>query len=112
MLQHKFEKLDLYNLLRLPEEEHVIPFDQFKNTCELFRSEVFKLHEKGEIDYATHLEGDIEKVIKHGMDNVGMYHAKRPLLKNKDGNITSEDLTILYYYHNRLTGYSFENFIR
>jgi len=112
MLRHKFEKLDLYNLLRLPEEEHIIPYDQFKYSCEMLRNNIFDLHKKGEIDYAPHLEGDIEKIIKHGMENVGMYHAKRPLLRNKAGNITSEDLSLLYYYHNRLTGYSFENFIR
>ena len=112
ILLHKFVKLDLYHLLRLPEEEHIIPYDQFKNSCELLRDKIFKLHRKGEIDYAPQLEGDIEKVIKHGMENVGMYHAKRSLLRNKEGNITSEDLTILYYYHNRLTGYSLENFIR
>ena len=50
-------------------------------------------------------------MIKHGLDNVGIFHLKRPLLKNKQGNIITRDLNILYYYHNRLVGYDLEKFI-
>jgi glycerol-3-phosphate O-acyltransferase len=39
---------------------------------------------------------------------VGMYHAKRPLVKNEGGNIETQDLSLLYYYHNRLEGYGLE----
>ena len=34
------------------------------------------------------------------------------LKKTKDGNITSEDLNLLYYYHNRMNGYGLEKYIR
>ena len=54
---------------------------------------------------------EIDDVIRHGIKYVGMYHAKRPLMRTKDGNITSEDLTLLYYYHNRLNGYGLDNFV-
>ena len=40
--------------------------------------------------------------------NVGIFHLKRPLLKNRDGNIITRDLNILYHYHNRLTGCCFD----
>ena len=31
-------------------------------------------------------------LIEHGLKNVGMYHAKRPLVRNKEGDLTTQDL--------------------
>ena len=72
---------------------------------------IYKLKEANKVYYATHLKGDADLVIKHGLDNVGIFHLKRPLLKNKKGNIITRDLNTLYYYHNRLVGYDLEKFI-
>jgi len=40
-----------------------------------------------------------------------MYHAKRPLIKNKKGDISTQDLNLLFYYHNRLVGYNLEKYV-
>ena len=56
-------------------------------------------------------KGEADLVIKHGLDNCGIFHLKRPLLKNKKGNVITQDLNTLYYYHNRLVGYDLEKFI-
>ncbi|MFT6873764.1 MAG: glycerol-3-phosphate O-acyltransferase, partial [Roseivirga sp.] len=56
--------------------------------------------------------GDPDQIIKHGLKNVGMYHSKRPLVRNKEGDITTQDLHVLFYYHNRLDGYELENYVR
>ena len=40
-----------------------------------------------------------------------MYHSKRTLKKDKNGNITTEDMNTLFYYHNRLVGYDLEKHI-
>jgi len=53
-----------------------------------------------------------DTVIDLGISNVGMYHTYRPLLKNKNGNIISQDLHNLYYYHNRMDGYELEKYFR
>jgi glycerol-3-phosphate O-acyltransferase len=60
---------------------------------------------------ATHLKEDMDDVIRHGLDNGGIFHLKRPLLLNKEGNIITQDFNLLYYYHNRLVGYDLEKFI-
>jgi glycerol-3-phosphate O-acyltransferase len=64
------------------------------------------LFNEGKLDIATHLTEDIDHVIALGIDNVGMYHSRRPLLKNRNGNIITQDLNNLYYYHNRMEGYN------
>ncbi len=111
MWQRQHPKLDLFGLLRLPEEDLVIPYDDFRAMCKRVRKQIYLLKEQGKVNRATHLKGDIDLVIKHGLENVGIFHLKRPLLFNKEGNIITRDLSTLYYYHNRLVGYDLEKFV-
>jgi glycerol-3-phosphate O-acyltransferase len=111
MWQKKHPKLDLFGLLRLPEEDEVIPYEEFRETCKRVRKQIYKLKEEGKANHATHLKGKIDLVIRHGLENVGIFHLKRPLLLNKEGNVITKDFNTLYYYHNRLSGYDLEKFI-
>ena len=112
IIKKQYHHLDLYNLLRLPEDELVIPYHEFKRVCDQLRQEIFRLHRADKVNIAEHLERELDAVITHGINNVGMYHAKRPLLKNKEGNIVTMDLDTLYYYHNRLQGYDLERIVQ
>ncbi|GIV36162.1 MAG: hypothetical protein KatS3mg032_0541 [Cyclobacteriaceae bacterium] len=109
--QKKHPKLDLFGLLKLPEEDLVLEYAEFRKACKRVRKHIYRLKEEGKINHATHLKGKIDLVIRHGMENVGIFHLKRPLLFNKDGNIITQDLSLLFYYHNRLTGYDLEKTI-
>ena len=108
LIKAKNAKLDLFDLIRLPEEDIVIPYEEFKEACQLVLNQIFELKKKGLIDTAPHLGRTMDEIISHGLDNVGMYHAKRPLIKDKQGNIVTEDMSLLYFYHNRLHGYALE----
>ncbi|MCH7402843.1 1-acyl-sn-glycerol-3-phosphate acyltransferase [Belliella kenyensis] len=108
MIKRENKKMDLFNLLRLPEEDLSIPYASFKAECKRVLERIFELRDKGKVHIAPHLRREIDQIITHGLENVGMYHAKRPLLKDKNGNIITEDLNLLYYYHNRLDGYDLE----
>jgi len=109
--QRKYSKLDLFGLLRLPEEELLLDYAEFRKTCKRVRKQIYRLKKDDKINYATHLKGKIDLVIRHGLENVGTFHLKRPLLMNKQGNIVTQDLNTLYYYHNRLVGYDLEKII-
>ncbi|MFN5169653.1 MAG: 1-acyl-sn-glycerol-3-phosphate acyltransferase [Cyclobacteriaceae bacterium] len=111
MWQKKHPKLDLFGLLRLPEEELELLYDEFRETCKRVRKELYHLRKEGKVYRATHLKGDIDLVIRRGLENVGIFHLNRPLIRNRKGNIITQDLTLLYYYHNRLAGYGLEQFI-
>jgi glycerol-3-phosphate O-acyltransferase len=111
MWQKKHPKLDLFGLLRLPEEDQIIDYEEFRATCKRVRKQIYELKDQGKVYHATHLKGKIDLVIRHGLDNVGIFHLKRPLLMDKDGNIITKDFNTLYYYHNRLVGYDLEKFI-
>jgi glycerol-3-phosphate O-acyltransferase len=111
MWQKKHPKLDLFGLIRLPEEDQEINYEEFRSTCKRVRKQIYQLKEEGKINHATHLKGNIDLVIRHGMENVGIFHLKRPLRFNKEGNIITQDFNLLYYYHNRLVGYDLEKSI-
>jgi glycerol-3-phosphate O-acyltransferase len=104
-------KLDLFGLLRLPEEDLELPYEEFRKSCKQVRKRIYELKAEKKVNHATHLKGDIDLVIRHGLENVGIFHLKRPLLFNKEGNIITRDLNTLYYYHNRLVGYDLEKFV-
>ncbi len=111
MWQRRHSKLDLFGLLRLPEEDLSLPYEEFRAVCKRVRKQINKLRAEDKVNRATHMKGKIDLVIKHGLENVGIFHLKRPLLFNKEGDIITQDLNTLYYYHNRLTGYDLEKFV-
>lgn len=108
LIKAKNRKLDIFDLIRLPDEDLTLTYDEFKSACQLVFDRIIDLKAQGKIDMAPHLKRDMDSVIAHGLDNVGMYHAKRPLLKDQKGNIVTEDMSLLYFYHNRLHGYGLE----
>ncbi|MBN3520569.1 1-acyl-sn-glycerol-3-phosphate acyltransferase [Algoriphagus lutimaris] len=108
MIKASNNKLDLFDLIRLPEEDITIPYEEFKVNCQRVMDQVYELKSQGLINVAPHLQQDMDAIISHGLDNVGMYHAKRPLIRDSEGDIVTEDMSLLYFYHNRLTGYGLE----
>ena len=111
MWQKKHPLLDLFGLLRLPEEELSLDYAEFRKTCKRIRKQIYQLKKEGKANHATHLKGKIDLVIRHGLENVGNFHLKRPLLMDKKGSIITKDLNTLYFYHNRLVGYDLEKLI-
>jgi glycerol-3-phosphate O-acyltransferase len=108
MIKQENKKLDLYSLLRLPEEDIFLIYVEFREACQVVLDKILELEASGKLQMAPHMKQDVDAIINHGLENVGMYHAKRPLIKNRNGNIETQDLTLLFYYHNRLDGYDLE----
>ncbi|MCB0659146.1 MAG: hypothetical protein KDC57_23555, partial [Saprospiraceae bacterium] len=54
------------------------------------------------------IRGTVEELIDDGIRNLGIFHAKKPILINNQDQLVSEDFKLLFYYHNRLTGYELE----
>ena len=111
MLRKKHDHLDLYDLLRIPREEIIISYEEFKNAFKVALQAVYRLNQEQKVFMASHLSDEPDKVIDHGLYNLGMYHSKRPLIKNKEGDLITQDLNTLFYYHNRLSGYDLENVV-
>ena len=110
MLERRNPKLDLYGVLRLADEELEIDYEEFKEAYKKLRDRIIKLHKEGKVDVADHMKERATISILDGINNVGMYHAKRPLIM-KNNKIIIQDPNTLYYYHNRMEGYELEKYI-
>lgn len=111
ILSRKHRRLDLYGILRLPEEERMIPFEQFAPIADKVRNRLKELCDQQKVQLSKHLHGDINRIIEYGIANIGIYHSQRPLKIDDERQITSENMNLLYYYHNRLMGYKLEEII-
>lgn len=111
IIRKKYQKLDFYSFLRLPVEELLIPYEEFREAAFKIRDGLYQLYEEGKVQLAPHMVDSLDSIIEHGLANVGLYHAKRPLLKNEKGDLITQNLSLLYYYHNRLHGYGLEKIL-
>ena len=68
--------------------------------------------EKGKLILSPEIKSSIDELIADGIKHLGTFHIKKPLKKNKSGEVISENFYLLYFYHNRLTGYGLEKWIK
>jgi glycerol-3-phosphate O-acyltransferase len=112
IIRKENKRFDLYSLFRIPVEDLEIEYDTFLTVFMKLRDIIFSYEKSGKIRVGNSLKsGNKEKIIQTGVNNVGTFHAKRPLLFNRKGNVVTKDLKTLYYYRNRLDGYDLEKYI-
>lgn len=112
LIRKRYKKLDIYSVLRLPVEDQKLTYLEFTNAVSRLLNRLREMAANGEIHLYHELEiPEIDTIIETGLKNLGMYDAKRPLYKSKDGFIMSEDFNLLYFYHNRLEGYGLAKYI-
>lgn len=112
ILRKQYATLALQDFLNLPSNMFIIPDAKLEKYFSHVREGLLTLAAQGEIDISEELkQGTIASMINHGLSNLGIYHHQLPLLRNKEGDITTRDICCLLYYHNRLTGYGLEKYI-
>lgn len=112
LLSKKLHHPDIFTMMRTPEEDREILWDDFKSAVKRVIDELYVLNNKDLIKLAPHMTTkELDEIIELGIENVCLYHPNLPIMRNKEGNISSEDLKLLYYYHNRLKGYGLEKCI-
>ncbi len=111
LLRKQFVNLDLYSFLRLPEDELCLEFATFKEGVRKVVQVLHELAHQDKILLAPEFEQPLAVIVDTGLNNLGMYHAKRPLLRNEKGEVITQDLNLLYFYHNRLVGYNLDRHV-
>ncbi len=111
LFRKQHSNLDLYAFLRLPEDELELKYDSFKESAANIIQVLQELAHNDKVLLAPDFEKSLDEILVTGLTNLGMYHSKRPLQKNSEGNIITEDLNLLYFYHNRLVGYNLDQYV-
>lgn len=112
MLAHENPKLDLFGLLRLPPDDYLFPFRAVEEVVAQMQAALYVQEQQEQVHLAPELHRPAADVVKEGVKNLGIYHQEQPLTFNKNGDITSADFRVLYFYHNRLNNYGLERAVQ
>ncbi len=108
---YQTEGVDVYRLFTRPEDSMIIPGKEMHDVVDRIMSKLRALADRGLVKLASHLDKDISTIIDNGIKNLIGYHVNKPLARNEKGDYITEDLKLLYFYHNRLNGYELHRFI-
>ena len=105
-------KLDLFGILRLPTDDYIFDYNVLSATVNQLQKTLIIYADKGKLILSPEIKSSIDELIADGIKHLGTFHIKKPLKKNTSGEVISENFYLLYFYHNRLTGYGLEKWIK
>ena len=96
--------LDLYGVLRLVEEDFLFDLSVMRRLIEAVQARLLELEAAGELQLSAAVRDDPNAILRDGIAHMSLYHQRLPL-SMAGGRLVSQDYHLLYYYHNRLSGY-------
>lgn len=108
-LKHEHPDLDIYDLMRVPAKGIVFEHNKFYRLLEQVQQDIFKMEKLDKVKVSEVVKGNVRELAKNALSNLGIYHTQKPFLKDKhSNNFKTQDIRLLYYYHNHLLGYDIE----
>lgn len=111
LLRRNYKELDLYSLLRLPQDDSGVQQNAMVLAIERIITRLRDMEAQKQVRLAAHLDTNAAQILLHGIQHLGLYNDKRPLKLGDDGLLHSDSLSVLHFYYNRLTGYGLEKFV-
>ena len=107
ILREDNPELDLFEAIRIPPKAFRIKYNSFVERCEACIKELQAIHEF-EVKFSKVFDESIDAIIEDGLKNLGVYHMRKVLKWIDNECLGSEDLKLLYYYHNKLIHYELD----
>jgi glycerol-3-phosphate O-acyltransferase len=105
LLRSRYPELDLFRFLRLSVEQRTVSVDVYLAYAQAFHAHLLKMELAGELHLSDELHAaNPRKWIDDGVKQLGFFH-DTAVVKIAENAIWTEDMNLLYYYRNRLTGY-------
>lgn len=108
---YQTEGVDVYRLFTRPEDTMKIPGNELHEVVDRLLVKLRELAGRNLVKLASHLDNDVSTIVENGIRNLVGYHVNKPLGRDEKGDYFTEDLKLLYFYHNRLNGYELHRFI-
>jgi glycerol-3-phosphate O-acyltransferase len=107
-LSRRHHGLDLYRLLRMRAPERMLPESDLLAAVARLQAALGERATAGAVRLGGRVQhGDPEDVVADALRHFGIYH-DRPALRREGDQLNADDLNLLLYYRNRLTGYGLE----
>lgn len=113
MLCKKYPDMDLYRILKLNINNQIkLKKEDVMKNLEILHKEINNLAVKHQLCVGN-IVGDksIEAIYKKAMENYS-FDPKNKIAFEDNDNIILNDLELIFYYHNRVTGYELEKYIQ
>lgn len=105
------EGIDKYRLFTREQANLIIPEGKFLEIVDRLLNKLKEMERQGRVKLAVHMRKSVSEIVREGIANLSGYHVKKPIVRTENGHITTENIKLLYYYHNRLNGYELHRFI-
>jgi glycerol-3-phosphate O-acyltransferase len=112
MLKNTFPDIDVYRLVRLPDDDIVFPRVHFISAIQDCLGILKKLESEKKVILSEELLDLPEEIMQKGIKNLGVFHTEMPLTISKNGTIVSQNFKLLFYYHNRLDSYNLDKLVK
>ena len=107
----RYIDIDMFNLVNLPLDFFELDVDEVSLQIKNVLKQLKLLSEQNKVKLSPELSnGSIDEIIDDGLKNLNIYHLKKPLYI-KDNLFRSQDIKVLYFYANRLSGYQLDDYI-
>ena len=106
-----FIDIDLLNLVNMPVDLFELKEEEVYIQIASVLDRLKAIRDQGKVKLSKELDAiGIEDIVKDGLKNLNIYHLRQPLYI-KNGMFRSEDIKVLYFYANRLSGYDLDRFV-
>jgi glycerol-3-phosphate O-acyltransferase len=106
-LRKNYPSLYLFRFLRLSRAQRAITKERFYEEAEACFKMVKHAADQGRLFLSTSLQcGDVRIWVEDGIRQLGLFHDAK-VVRMDEGAVSTDDMNLLYYYRNRLTGYGF-----
>jgi glycerol-3-phosphate O-acyltransferase len=106
-----YTNLDVISFINTKIQKQQIEYSVLKERCAEVVEVILRWANEGNILLSEELENpDIDRIMEHGLKNLGVYHDKK-VLKRENDFVKTEDMSLLFFYHNRLTNYPFHEIL-
>lgn len=112
LLKKENPRLDLFGVLRLPEEDYQFSENHLHKVTDQILKRLRQMEQEGAIKLSAILQNEsTSSIIQDGIRQLGAFHIQKPL-RMKKHRIVSDSFQLLYFYHNRLEHYELETAIQ
>jgi glycerol-3-phosphate O-acyltransferase len=108
LIYEEYKETGLLHLVNQRNFSFVLEYSKFEEKVDLLVKHILTLSGQGTVTISDESWNDVAILIQEGFSKLGIYHAVDILKKEKSGQIKCQDIRLLYFYHNRLINYGFE----
>ena len=101
---------DLFDTLKREPKKIKIDKSKFLEWITFYQRELKKLSADGKAKLSEDLTLNPEALLEKGISKVGVYHKNKVLKLRNNQFVETEDLKLLYYYHNKLVHYDLPSY--